>query len=204
MPIRNRKFSRRSFLAASGAVAVPLIVPSSVFGNNAPSNRITLGFIGMGGQGITMNLNNFLNQQDAKAVAVCDAYLSRAKYAANLVDQKYETKGCKVYQDFRKIIADPTIDAVVISTPDHWHVPMSMMAIEAGKDVFCEKPTLYIDEGRQLAETVARHKAVFQAGIEDRSTLYFHRMVGWVRNGAIGTLQRIDVTMPAGLSFPKE
>lgn len=204
MPIRNRKFSRRSFLAVSGAVAVPLIVPSSVFGNNAPSNRITIGCIGMGGQGVTANLKSFLNQNDAKIVAVCDAYLSRAQNAAGIVDTRYKTKGCKVYQDFRKIIADPAIDAVCISTPDHWHVPMSLMALEAGKDVFCEKPTLYIDEGRHLVDAVARHKAVFQAGIEDRSTIHFHKMVEWVKNGAIGKLQRVDVTMPAGISYPKE
>jgi predicted dehydrogenase len=130
--------SRRHFLAASGAVAVPFIVPSSVFGENAPSNRITIGCIGMGGQGVYANLNNFLSQGDAKVVAVCDAYLSRAQKSAATVDKRYKAKGCKVYQDFRKIIADPAIDAVCISTPDHWHVPMSLMALEAGKDVFCE------------------------------------------------------------------
>ncbi len=204
LSLKNHKLTRRRFLAASGAVAVPFIVPSGVFGKNSPSNRITLGFIGMGGQGVQANLQTFLYQPDAQVLAVCDAYRSKAQKAGNIVNQKYETKGCKVYQDFRKIIADPAIDAVVISTPDHWHVPISLMALEAGKDVFCEKPTLYIDEGRQLVEAVKRHKAVFQTGIEDRSTLHFHKMVEWVKNGEIGTLQRIDVTMPAGKSFPKE
>ena len=130
--MRKQTLSRRHFLAASGAVAVPFIVPSSVFGKNAPSNQITIGCIGMGGQGVTANMNSFLNQNDAKIVAVCDAYLSRAQNAAGMVDNRYKTKGCKVYQDCRKIIADPAIDAVCISTPDHWHVPMSLMALEAG------------------------------------------------------------------------
>jgi len=203
--IKPGSFSRRQFLtAAAGSVAVPTILSSHLFGKTSPSNRITLGFIGMGGQGIQMNLNNFLHQEDAQVVAVCDVFEKRCNKARDIVNKHYGATGCKAVKDFRDIIADPAIDAVVISTPDHWHVPMSVMALEAGKDVFCEKPTLYIDEGRQLVETVARHKAVFQAGIEDRSTLYFHRMVEWVKNGAIGTLQRIDVTMPAGLSYPKE
>ena len=86
----------------------------------------------------------------------------------------------------------------------HWHVPLSMMAVEAGKDVFCEKPTLYVDEGRALVEAVQKHKGVFQAGIEDRSLIHFHKMVEWVKNGAIGKLQRVAVTLPAGMCFPKE
>lgn len=202
--MNNRTLTRRHFMAASGALAIGAIVPSAVFGENAPSNRITLGCIGMGSQGVRANLQAFLNESDAQVVAVCDAYRSRAQEAGALVDQQYGTTGCRVYQDFRKVIADPAIDAVVISTPDHWHVPMSLMALAAGKDVFCEKPTLYINEGRRLVEAVTRHKAVFQTGIEDRSTLYFHRMVEWVKNGEIGTLQRIDVTMPAGTCYPKE
>lgn len=201
--------TRRSFLKEMGtlvgtALAFPSIVPARVLGQNAPSNRITLGCIGMAGQGVMANLRNFLNHPDAQVVAVCDAFQSRANKAGAQVDQEYGTQGCRIYQDFRKVIADPAIDAVVISTPDHWHVPMSVMALAAGKDVFCEKPTLYIDEGRQLADAVAQHQAVFQAGIEDRSTKYFHKMVEWVKNGEIGTLRRVDITMPAGTSYPKE
>ena len=93
---------------------------------------------------------------------------------------------------------------MVISTPDHWHVPISLMALEAGKDVFCEKPTLTIAEGRKLVETVDRHKAVFQVGIEDRSVIYYYRMAELVRNGAIGQLKTIHVKLPAGSAFPLE
>ena len=204
-----RQKTRRSFLKelgtmAGAGLAFPTIDPARVLAQDAPSNRVTLGCIGMGSQGVMANLRAFLNESDAQVVAVCDAYLNRAKKAGAQVDQEYGTKGCRVYQDFRGIIADPAIDAVVISTPDHWHVPMSLMALAAGKDVFCEKPTLYIDEGRQLAEAVAKHQAVFQAGIEDRSTMWFHKMVEWVKNGEIGTLRRVDITMPAGTSYPKE
>ncbi|MDP6524568.1 MAG: Gfo/Idh/MocA family oxidoreductase [Kiritimatiellia bacterium] len=200
--------TRRGFLKGTGAVsaaaAFPTVIPSSVLGENAPSKRITLGCIGMGGQGVGANLNSFLNEKDAQILATCDAYQSRAERTRQMVDRRYGTTGCKAHRDFRKIIDDPSIDAVVISTPDHWHVPMSMMALQAGKDVFCEKPTLYIDEGRRLMEAVKKHKAVFQVGLEDRSLIHFHKMVEWVKNGAIGRLGRVDVTLPGGLSFPKE
>jgi hypothetical protein len=96
MSNKNCKFSRRSFLAASGAIALPFIVPSSVFGKDAPSNRITLGFIGTGHQGIKANLRSFLPQSDAQTVAVCDAYLGKAQKAGQMVDERYGTKGCKV------------------------------------------------------------------------------------------------------------
>ena len=185
---------------AGVAVAFPTIIPSGVLG----ADRITLGCIGMGSQGVQANLNMFLQEKDARIVAVCDAYRSRAERARGMVDTKYGTTGCKDYRDFRKIIEDRSIDAVVISTPDHWHVPMSLMALEAGKDVFCEKPTLYIDEGRTLMDVVKKHKAVFQVGLEDRSLIHFHKMVEWVKNGAIGKLARIDVSLPCGIDHPKE
>lgn len=151
-----------------------------------------------------VNLPMFLNEPDAKVVAVCDAFYSRAEKAARIVDERYGSKGCRVYQDFRRIIEDSSIDAIVISTPDHWHVPISLMALDAGKDVFCEKPTLCIEEGRTLANAVQKHKAIFQAGIEDRSLIHFHKMVEWVKNGAIGQLSRVEVHLPAGMIHPKE
>lgn len=154
-----------------------------------------------GGQGINLNLKMFLSEPDCRVVTVCDAYMSRALKAQEIVHQAYGNQDCKAVQDFREILADPTIDAVVISTPDHWHVPMSLMAMDAGKDVFCEKPTLNIEEGRVLADAFAASDRIFQAGIEDRSKIHFHKMVEWVKNGAIGTLQAVNVQMPAGVSF---
>ncbi len=203
MKYSRREFVKQTGLAVGAVAAFPTIIPSSVLGEDAPSKRITLGFIGLGGQGAG-NLNTFLNQKDAQVLATCDAYRSRADRSRQKVDSHYGTTDCKAYQDFRKIIEDPSIDAVVISTPDHWHVPISLLALEAGKDVFCEKPTLYIDEGRTLVNAVKKHKAVFQVGIEDRSTIHFHKMVEWVKNGAIGKLGRIDVTLPAGNDYPNE
>jgi predicted dehydrogenase len=203
------KKSRRAFLkdvgvAAGGAAAFPTLIPSSVLGADAPSKRITLGFIGMGAQGTQVNLKMFLNEADAQVLAVCDAYRSRAESAANMVNQRTGNLDCRPFQDFRKIIEDPSIDAVVISTPDHWHVPISMMALKAGKDVFSEKPTYCIEEGADLIKEVEMREAVFQAGVEDRSLIHYHKMVEWAKNGALGKLGRIEVTLPTGFNQPKE
>ena len=202
--MKRHTFSRRQFLAASGAAAVPFIVPSSVFGKNAPSNRITIGCIGMGNQGIFANMNSFLNQDDAHVVAICDVQQAAIKKALDLFKKRGGSADCKCVRDFREVIADKSIDAVCISTPDHWHVPMSLMVLEAGKDVFCEKPTLMIAEGDALVEAVNKHKAVFQIGLEDRSTAHFHKLIEWVRNGAIGELKSISVVLPRGIEYPKE
>jgi predicted dehydrogenase len=189
------------------AAAAPMVISSRVLGLNytaAPSNRVTLGFIGVGNHGTEYNLRSHLELDDAHVVAVCDVFKSRAENARRVVDQKYGTSDCKTYGDFRDVLARKDIDAVVICTPDHWHVPISMMAVEAGKDVQCEKPTLTIEEGRQLVEAVAKHKRVYRVGLEDRSILYYQRMCEIVRNGGIGKLQRMFVKLPAGENFPKE
>jgi len=199
--------SRREFLKYSSVAATalfPTIIPARVLGENAPSKRITLGCIGMGGQGTNRNLTSFLNESDCQVVSVCDAYMNKANHARDKVNKAYGNTDCKAVQDFRSIIADPQIDAVVISTPDHWHVPMSLMALQAGKDVFCEKPTLSIREGRVLTDACAKRDAIFQAGVEDRSLVHFHKMVELVRNGAIGALKRVKVQLPAGNDFPLE
>jgi predicted dehydrogenase len=172
-----------------------------VLGANAPSKQITLGFIGAGGQGVQVNLANFLPQADCRVLITCDAFMGRATRAQGIVNEAYGNEGCHAVQDFREILSDPAIDAVVISTQDHWHVPMSLMALKAGKHVFCEKPTQSIYEGRQLIDAFAKTDKIFQGGIEDRSKVHFHRMVEWVKNGAIGDLEEVNVIMPKGKDF---
>ncbi len=199
--------SRRRFLSLTSATLGAMALPGRTFASRratSPSNRITLGFIGVGGHGHGYNLKSFLEQDDAQVVAVCDVFASRTRRARDTVDARYGTKGCREYADFRALLAAPDIDAVVISTPDHWHVPMSMLALAAGKDVMCEKPTLTIAEGRALVERVKERNAVFQVGLEDRSMIKYHMLASWVRNGAIGQLQRIDVGLPPGTVFPLE
>jgi len=199
---RRRAIARMAGIAATAAA--PLVLPARLFGQNAPSKQITLGFVGLGNEGYGHNLKAFLVEDDARAVAVCDVMASRRTRARETVDQQYSATGCKEIADFRELIGRKDIDAVVISTPDHWHVPIALLALEQGKDVFCEKPTLTIAEGRKLVESVARHKAVFQVGIEDRSVIYYYRMAELVRNGAIGQLKTIHVKLPAGSAFPIE
>jgi predicted dehydrogenase len=206
----KRRITRRGFLksvaSTAGAMAVfPYIVPSSAVGNAgavAASERITVGFIGTGSHGIDMNLKSFLAQPDAQAIAVCDVdpvHLSRGR---DTVNKKYGNKDCAACKDFREVLARDDIDAVMISTPDHWHVPISIAAAKAGKDVECEKPTLTVAEGRALVETMKRYGRVFQWSTEDRAVYEYHRMCELVRNGRIGKVHTIRVELPSGPDTP--
>ncbi len=199
----RQRLNRRSFLrgaVAAGALGtVPTILPARVLGQDgqvAPSEQITVGFIGTGGHGIDRNLRMYLGQPDARVLAVCDVDRNNMARAKAMVDAKYGNTDCATTGDFREVLARPDIDAVMISTPDHWHVLMSVMAVKAGKDVQCEKPTLTIDEGKILVRTVRRYGKVFQTSTEDRAERVHHRMAELVRNGRIGKLQRIEVILP--------
>ncbi len=197
--------SRRRFLRNAGAaLAFPTIIPSRVLGAEAPSKRINVGFIGVGDHGTNRNLRMFLQQPDARALAVCDVYKSRMENAKGIVDKEYGDNGCEMCGDFREILARKDIDAVMISTPDHWHALISAMALRAGKDVICEKPTLTIKQGRFIAELVKKSGRVFQTSTEDRSYFIYHRLAELVRNGVIGKLERIEVTLPDGTASPNE
>ena len=209
---QRRGMLRRTFLRwAAAAAAGPYVVGSAAVGAGrpAPSERITVGMIGLGGQGIGRNLRGFLAQGDAQVVAACDVDRDNCYRGKQLADQHYARearggafRGCDPTSDFREVLARNDIDAVCISTPDHWHVPMSVMAIRAGKDVICEKPTLTIGQGRLLADTVRRFGAVFQTSTEDRSLAVYHRMAEVVRNGRIGKVTRVRLQLPAGPATP--
>ena len=201
-PWSRRKFLKSTLLGAAGLA--PTLVPSSAIGageRGSPGNRITVGCIGIGGEG-NKNLGAFLEQPDAQVVAVCDVDQAHREQARNRVYQKYQNRDYACYRDFREILNRSDIDAVCISTPDHWHVPMSLMAVKLGKDVICEKPTLTVAEGRLLSDAVSRYGRVFQTSTEDRSVPVYHRLAELVRNGRIGKLQRIFVTLPAGPGDP--
>ncbi|MCL4785274.1 MAG: Gfo/Idh/MocA family oxidoreductase [Verrucomicrobia bacterium] len=197
------QWSRRSFLqraaAAGVAVVAPQIVPSSVLGLGGatpPNNRITVGFIGTGDHGVNWNLGPYLRHPDAQVVAACDVDAKRLFRATETINAHYKNEDCFGTKDFREVLARKDIDAVMISTPDHWHTIISLLAIQAGKDVQCEKPTLTIHEGKVLIEAVRKHKRVFQTSTEDRAVPEYHRMAELVRNGRIGKLQRIEVILP--------
>jgi predicted dehydrogenase len=199
----TRRISRRQFLRrASAGLALPYFVPSSVLGADAPSKKITIGFIGTGDHGTHWNLERYLELSAAKVIVVCDVDGYRMRKAKAMVDAKYDNEDCAMTKDFREVIARKDVDAVMISTPDHWHTYISVMAARAGKDVQCEKPTLTIGEGRILIDTMRSLGRVFQTSTEDRSLPMYHRIAELVRNGRIGKLQRIEVILPKQPNFP--
>jgi len=184
--------------------AGPLILPRHILGGDAPSKKIGIGMIGMGRQAYYSNLPAFLNMEDCVVTAVCDVDAWRLQQGMQAIERHYRKKVAKAYRDFRELLADPNVDAVMISTPDHWHVPMAIAAVKAGKDVSLEKPiTRYIHEGRILANLVARHKRVFRVDSEFRSIAHFHKAVELVRNGRIGKVLVIRTGSPKE-QFPDE
>ena len=196
--MNKKDVSRRDFiktgLAMSAVVGVPTIVPSTVFGANAPGNRINVGLIGCGNIGNYHK--NWLNQyDDVRIVAVCDAYKSRRTAMADELNKKYGAADTtKVYDDFREVIAHPEVDAVFIGAHDNWHTPMAIAAARAGKDIYCQKPlTLDLEQAKLLRTAVNEGKRIFQFGTQYRSESLYPKMVELVWNGYIGEVKRIDV-----------
>ncbi|MHC4744917.1 MAG: Gfo/Idh/MocA family protein [Planctomycetota bacterium] len=196
----RREFLRDSVSLAGAAVLAPTIVPASVFGANAPSERITVGAIGVGRMG-NGDLGEALGLGHVQVLAVCDVDSNRAKAAKERVEKHYANnkpaggyKGCSAYGDFRELVARDDIDAVQIATPDHWHVIPALEAARAGKDIFMQKPmSLTISEGRIVSDTVRRYGRIFQIGSQQRSDSRFRRACELVRNGRIGELKTIKV-----------
>ena len=194
----NKQISRRNFLkttaaAAAAAVALPAIVPSSVFGSEAPGNRVTIGCVGVGRMG-RGDLGSIMGIRGVQVLTTCDVDSNRARSAAEYVDKRTKTKGCKPCGDFREVAARPDIDAVQIATPDHWHVLPAIEAVRNGKDIFVQKPlSLTIAEGRALSDAVARYGRIGHIGSQQRSDSRFRHACELVRNGRIGKLVSIKV-----------
>jgi len=206
-------FHRRRFLAgAVGAVAVPTLIPASVLGaeGREPANsRIRVGMIGMGGQG-QYHLGHLLGNPSVQVVAVCDPYRSKidatrkraeARYAADVGKGGYT--GCAGTTDFRDVVARDDVDAVWIASPEFWHALLSVGAMKAGKDVYCEKAmTLTHAEGRAVVETVRRLGRVFQLGTQQRSDRNFRHACELARNGYLGKVHTVHVSVPGGRALP--
>ena len=194
--------SRRHFLkrsaAAAAAMALPSLVPSTVFGRNAPSNRINLAAIGCGNRGTGNCGFCFLPLEDVRFVAACDCRRSRREAFVQMVNDHCRGKVCAAYGDFRDALARKDVDGVVVSTPDHWHVPAALHAARAGKDMYVEKPLgVALAWAWKLREEAAKHKVVFQYGTQQRSDMkQFRRACELVRNGYIGEIQRVDAWAP--------
>jgi predicted dehydrogenase len=209
----GRRFpTRRQFIRSAGAVAAagtglaggfPAIVPATVFGQNAPGNRITVGAIGTGRISRGHDMPGIWKYGHAQIVAVCDLDSRRVQEAKTLVDGYYTKRAGKPYEgvtpysDFRELLANRDIDAVVISTPDHWHALPAILAVEAGKHVYLQKPaSLTIAEGRALSNAVHRSGRVLQVGSQQRSSPQWRYAAELVRNGRIGQLRTVQVGLP--------
>ena len=203
--------SRRKFLETSGKAALssiivssfPTIVPSTVFGRNAPSNRINVGAIGTGRISHGHDMPGVWKHDFAQITAVCDVDTKRAEDGKKLVNEYYSKKngkpfdGVKVYDDFRELINNKDIDAVLISTPDHTHAMIGVAAAKAGKHIYMQKPaSLTIAEGRKISDVVQQSGVKFQIGSQQRSSDQFRYAAELVRNGRIGKLQKVYVGLP--------
>lgn len=209
---QRRCVSRRDFVrtAAAGALATlaaggfPTIVPASVLNGRRPNDRINVAAIGTGRISRVHDLPGVWRYEDAQVVAVCDLDSRRAEDAKRLVNDFYGRKtgkpfdGVRVYTDYRELLLNKEIDAVVVSTPDHWHALIGIHAAEAGKDVYLQKPaSLTIAEGRALSNAVHRTGRIFQVGSQQRSSPQFRYAAELVRNGRLGRLQTVYVGLPS-------
>ena len=193
----------KAVVAASAAAGFPAIVPASVFGSTAPSNRITVGAIGAGRISRGHDLPGLWKFDAARVMAVCDLDARRLEDGKRLVNDFYARKtgrpydGVTGYGHYLELLANTDIDAVVISTPDHWHALIAIAAVERGKDVYLQKPaSLTIAEGRALSNAVHRSGRIFQIGSQQRSSAQFRYAAELVRNGRIGRLKTVEVGLP--------
>lgn len=206
MPIRRSLFTRRSFLqSALLAGTAPLIVPSHVLGADgqvAPSSRITVGAIGVGAQGLN-DMKNFLGRPEARVTAICDINTRNVAQAREAAAAVYGKDELKVYRDFRELNADPSIDAVLMALPVHWHSIPSIDAVLHGKHIFHEKPVgLSFGEAKRLRAAVRKKGVVFQFGTQQRSDRKFRWASELALNGRLGKMKEIHVSVPGGHPGP--
>jgi predicted dehydrogenase len=200
--ITRRDFIKRSVVAGTGVFVAPLIVPSSIFGANAPSNRINIGVIGTGRQG-RGDMMGIMRNEDVRITAVCDLdkiRLADAKTFTESITERFvgaKHTGVKMYDDYKELLADKEIDGVLIATPDHQHARLAIDAAYARKSMYLEKPaSLTIWEGRQMSNAMNATGVVFQIGSQQRSNKDFRRACELVRSGRIGKLKTIEVRLP--------
>lgn len=206
------KTNRRNFIktVAAPVIAAPFILPSHVWAT-PPSDRLTMGFVGMGKQSRLL-LSKFMNQ--TQVLAVCDVDTNRRTNAQQTVEKFYTANkdkgvpGCKAYNDYRELIERKDIDAVCIATPDHWHTAAIMLALKTGKDVYCEKPLTHnIGEAIDVINGVDKYKRVLQTGSMQRSSKEFRVACEIVRNNCIGKIDHVECSIggpPKPCDLPEE
>ncbi|OGV70036.1 MAG: hypothetical protein A2283_21700 [Lentisphaerae bacterium RIFOXYA12_FULL_48_11] len=221
--ITRRKFLRKLAIGIPSVLSLPNIITSAALGSNGQlpaSERTTMGFIGLGGQGTghllggawTYVSGGYMAREDVQVLAVCDVRKERRDRAHQRCNQIYAEKyaqaaynGVQAYNDFREVLARPDIDAVLLALPYHWAAPMSIMAAKAGKDVYCEKPiAITVQEGRNVVETFKRFGRIYQAGTQQRSEYggKFRMACELVRNGRIGQLREVYAFRQPGAFVP--
>lgn len=208
--MERRHFLKNTIAGATGLVVVPTIVPSSVLGKNAPSNKINIAQIGCGRIARDHDMPGTMQHDVARMVAVCDVDRNRMADGKKLVEDYYTRKlgkkymDVKMYGDYREMLLNKDIDAVIISTPDHWHSQPAIEAALAGKDIYLQKPTsLTIEEGRQLSDIVQKKKVILQVGTQQRSSSQFRIAAELVRNGRIGKLHTVKIGLPGDPAGPE-
>jgi len=196
-------------MGAVAAMGFPAIVPASVFGQTAPSNRINVGAIGVGRISRGHDLPGIWQFDQAQIMAVCDLDAKRVDQAKSLINGVYSKKtgkpydGVTGYHNYHELLANKDIDAVVISTPDHQHAILAVDAVHAKKDVYLQKPaSLTIAEGRAMSNAVMASGQILQIGSQQRSWKQFHRACELVRNGRIGEVKHVEIGLPGDPSGP--
>lgn len=208
--MKRRKFINRTALGATAMVGFPTIVPANVFGKNAPSNKINIGQIGCGRIARGHDMPGTFQYDKARLISVCDLDRNRLHDAKKFVDSYYAKKTGKdnyvnaiMYEDYKEMLQNKDIDAVIISTPDHWHSQPAIEAALAGKDIYLQKPTsLTVKEGQQLVKIVKDKNVILQVGTQQRSSDQFRIAAELVRNGRIGKLHTVKIGLPGDPSGP--
>ncbi len=209
--MKRRIFLKNATTTAAGAMIIPTIVPSTVFGKNAPSNKINVGQIGCGRIARSHDMPGTMQHDISRMIAVSDLDSNRMKDGKLLVEKYYsEKKGSsnyldiKMYPDYKDMLLNKDIDAVIISTPDFWHSQPAIEAALAGKDIYLQKPTsLTLTEGRLLSDIVHKQGVILQVGTQQRSSSQFRIAAELVRNGRIGKLHTVKIGLPGDPSGPE-
>lgn len=207
--MKRRNFLKKSAAGAAGAIFIPTIVPSTVFGKNAPSNRINVGAIGTGRISRDHDMQGVFRYNNARIIAVCDVDSKRLADAKQLVETTYAKKDVKLsvsmYENYLELLENKEIDAVLVSTPEHWHAKPVIDAAYAGKDIYVQKPFSYtLAEGRQMSNVVNSTGVILQIGTQQRSSEQFRFACELVRNGRIGEIKNIKVGLPIDPSGDEE
>jgi len=209
--MKRRSFIKKVSATTTITFLAPSILPSGIYGRTKANNKINIGQIGCGRIARSHDMPGVMQYDNARLIAVCDVDTNRMKDAKKLVENYYYNKtgsnnavDVKMYDDYKELLQNKDIDAVVISTPDHWHAQPAIEAALAGKDIYLQKPTsLTVEEGRILSDIIQKKGTILQVGTQQRSMSQFRIAAELVRNGRIGKLHTVKIGLPGDPSGPE-